>query len=148
MNSQASPFYVLLVFFYTTDPLVYTLPVDKWDQHVHTEAFNRECSAQSKRLSSSSSGSDLSEHIKLREKDDSSSSSSNLTSAESSSHVVPKLEANLYYFGIRGRRQLGPKLVYRMSEDVFPPPSRPEQDPATMHLLPTSCHNTLRHVTL
>src|SRR5258708_20214666 len=108
MNSQASPFYVLLVFFYTTDPLVYTLPVDKWDQHVHTEAFNRECSAQSKRLSSSSSGSDLSEHIKLLEKDDSSSSSSNLTSPESSSHAVPSLNANLYSFGSHGPRQHAP----------------------------------------
>ncbi|KAH0588817.1 hypothetical protein H2248_004617 [Termitomyces sp. 'cryptogamus'] len=47
-------FYVLLVF-PIIDPLIYTPLVDKWDQHVHSEAFDRECHAQARRLSSSSS---------------------------------------------------------------------------------------------
>ncbi|KAI0028686.1 hypothetical protein K488DRAFT_89481 [Vararia minispora EC-137] len=120
--------YVLLVF----------LSVN-WDAHVHSEAFDRECDAQSKRLSTSSSGSNSSEHLKLWDHDDASS----LTFVDSTSHGVPKLEAYLYYFGIRGRRQLGPKLIYRTSTDVFTPPSGPAQNLRMMQLLPVYEHAKL-----
>lgn len=126
-----------MVFFYT-DSLVYPSKlVINWDEHVHTEAFDRACDAQYKRLSSGSSGSESS-RLKLWEDD-----SSGQTSVESSSHVVPKLEAYLYYYGLRGDRELGPKLVYRTSKDVFTPPSGPAQDVRTMEVLDVDHHEKL-----
>ena len=83
---------------------LYTLLVDYWDEHVHSLAFDNECNAQSKRLSSSSSSSDSSERITLWQDDD----SSHMTLVESS-HEVPRLEKHLYYFGLRGNRHL-PRL--------------------------------------
>ncbi|KAF8273832.1 hypothetical protein EI94DRAFT_1769038 [Lactarius quietus] len=62
---------------------------------------------------------------------------------ESFSHIVPKLEAHLYYFGIRGPRQRGPKLIYRSSRDSFTPPSGPGQDTRVMQLLPVYHHDKL-----
>ena len=51
-----------------------------------------------------------------------------------SSHEVPKLEKYLYYFGLRGNRRLGPKLVFRTSTDAFTPPTGPEHDPRVIQL--------------
>ena len=56
-----------------------------------------------------------SDHSSLWEKD---SSSSSVSSVESSCYNVSKFEAHLYYFGIRGRRRRGPKLIFRTSKDV------------------------------
>ncbi|CAE6507643.1 unnamed protein product [Rhizoctonia solani] len=100
----------------------------------------KECIAQSKIFLSSSNGSEPSKRIKIWGKDDDSSDG---TSVGSSIHAVPKLEAYLYYFGIRGRRHLGPKLIYRTSKDVFTSPSGPEQDARIMRLLPVYTHNKL-----
>jgi hypothetical protein len=58
------------------------------------------------------------------------------TSVGSSRCEVSELEAHLYYFGIRGPRHWGPKLIFRTSKDVSTPPSGPENDPRTMRLLP------------
>ncbi|CAE6450737.1 hypothetical protein ACGC1H_006560 [Rhizoctonia solani] len=110
-----------------------------WDRYVYSEAFNRDCNAQSKRLSSSSSGSDPYEPLKLWDSDDASS----LTSVDSSSHGVSKLEAYLYYHGLRGNRKLGPKLVYRTSTDIFLPPSGPSQDLRKIQLLTVHEHAKL-----
>ncbi|KAI0049139.1 hypothetical protein FA95DRAFT_1538795 [Auriscalpium vulgare] len=66
-----------------------------------------------------------------------------VTSADSSSHEVPKLEKQLYYFGLRGNRRLGPKLVFRTSTDVFTPPTGPENDARVMQLLGVYDHNKL-----
>jgi hypothetical protein len=73
----------------------------------------------------------------LQDDDDSS-----MTPVESS-HEVPKLEKYLYYFGLRGNRRLGPKLVFRTSTDVFVPPTGPEQDTRAMQLLGVYDHNKL-----
>lgn len=62
---------------------------------------------------------------------------------KSSSHVVPKLEAHLYYYGLRGDRELGPKLVYRTSKDVFTPSSGPVQDVRTIEVLDVDHHEKL-----
>ena len=115
-----------MVFFYT-DPLV----VDNWEEHVHSPTFDRECNAQSKRLLSSSSSRyrESSESIRLWQDDDSSESS----------HEVPYL----YYFGLRGNRHPGPKLIFRTSTDVFVPPTGPEHDPRVMQLLSVYDHNKL-----
>ncbi|KAG9006378.1 hypothetical protein FRB94_000842 [Tulasnella sp. JGI-2019a] len=65
-----------------------------------------------------------------------------MTSVDSS-HEVSKLEKHLYYFGLRGNRLLGPKLVFRTVEDVFTPPTGPEHDSRVMQLLPVYDHRKL-----
>jgi hypothetical protein len=94
---------------------------------------------QSKRHSSSSSVSSPYEHLKLWDSDDASC----LTSADSSAHGVSKLEAYLYYHGLRGNRKYGPKLIYRTSTDIFLPPSGPSQDLRKMQLLTVHNHSKL-----
>ena len=69
--------------------------------------------------------------------------SSLLSFVDTSSHAVSKLEADLYYRGIRGQNRLGPKLIYRSSKDVFTPPSEPERYFRTMELLPATHHDKL-----
>ncbi|KAI1791811.1 hypothetical protein LXA43DRAFT_1136373, partial [Ganoderma leucocontextum] len=59
-----------------------------------------------------------------------------------SPYDVSKLEADLYYFGIRGPRHRGPKLIFRTSKDVFTAPG-PEQDPRLMRLRPVYEHHKL-----
>ena len=81
-----------------------------------------------------------SDYSSLWEKDTFSSSVSYI---ESSRYDVSKLEAHLYYFGIRGPRRLGPKLIFRTSKDVFTAPSGPEQDPRLMRLRPVYEHHKL-----
>ena len=113
-------------------------PVDDWDDHVHSQAFNPECSVQSMRHSSSSGSNDSSERIRLLQDD----SSSSMTSFESS-HELPELEKFLYYFGLRGIRHYGPKLIFRTSTDVFTPPTGPEHDARMMQLLGVYDHSKL-----
>jgi hypothetical protein len=110
-----------------------------WDQYVFSEAFDRDCDTQSKRHSSSASGSSPNEHLKLWDSDDASS----LTSVDSSGHGVSKLEAYLYYHGVRGDRKSAPKLIYRTSTDTFSPPSGPSQDLRNMQLLTVHGHGKL-----
>ncbi|PIL29195.1 hypothetical protein GSI_09244 [Ganoderma sinense ZZ0214-1] len=74
----------------------------------------------------------------LRENEEVSSTSS----PGSSPYEVSKLEADLYYFGIRGPRFLGPKLIFRTSKDVFTPPV-PERNARRMQLIPVYEHNEL-----
>ena len=50
-------------------------------------------------------------------------------------HDVSKFEKHFFYFNIRGDGQLGPKLVYRSSEDKFTPPAGPENDPRSIRPL-------------
>lgn len=124
-----------IVFSILTRP--FTLLVDNWERHVHSPAFDDECRARSKRLSSNYNDSDHSpERSNLWEEDD-------YSSVETSDHSISKLEAYLYYFGIRGRRRRGPKLIYRVSKDVFTPPSGPEQDNRVMQVLPVHNHDAL-----
>lgn len=53
-----------------------------------------------------------------------------------SPYDVSNMEAYLYYFGLRGLKRRGPKLIFRTSKDIFKMPSGPEQDVRTMQLLP------------
>lgn len=129
--SHSTSEFLLLGFLYTDLPL---LAFD-WDAHVHSEAFDRECLS----ARSTSSRSSASEHLRLWDDDNPSS----FISVDSTTHGVPKLEAHLYYYGIRGKRQLGPKLTYRTSTDVFTPPSGPVQDLRMMQLLPVYEHPKL-----
>ncbi|KAG9079917.1 hypothetical protein FRC06_007320 [Ceratobasidium sp. 370] len=110
--------------------------LNAWNKHVRSLAFDKECAAQFKRLLSSPRWSDPSERIGPSQDDDSSTS-------VNSSHEVPKLEKHLYYFGLRGDRHLGPKLVFRTSTDVFTPPTGPSPDPRITQLLGVHDHNKL-----
>ncbi|KAI0029494.1 hypothetical protein K488DRAFT_80135 [Vararia minispora EC-137] len=117
-----------------------TLELVNWDDYVFTEGFDRACDSQSKRQSPSSSvSSSYEHHMKLWDRDDASS----LTSVDTSRHGVPKLEAYLYYHGLRGNRKPGPKLIYRTSTDIFLPPSVPSQDLREMQLLTVHNHGKL-----
>ncbi|KAH9945505.1 uncharacterized protein BXZ73DRAFT_96322 [Epithele typhae] len=100
-------------------------------RYVFSEGFDRDCDTQSKRHLVGPSGSSPNEHLKLWDDDDASS----LTWVDSSRHGVSKLEAYLYYQGIRGDRKHAPKLIYRTSTDIFSPPSGPSQDLRKMQLL-------------
>ena len=74
---------------------------------------------------------------------DKDSFSSSVSYVESPRYDISKLEAHLYYFGIRGPRRLGPKLIFRTSKDVFTAPSGPEQDPRLMRICPVYEHHKL-----
>ncbi len=84
-----------------------------WDQYVFSERFDQACDTQSRRHLSSFLS--LSSQYKLGDSD----GTSGLTSVvDSSDHGVSKLEAYLYYHGLRGDRS-APKLIYRTSTDIF-----------------------------
>ena len=117
---------------------------DTLEPHVHSPAFDKECAVYSKRIGNVplSDDSDIdhpSDHSSLWEN----GSSCSVSSVESSPHEVPKLEAYLYYFGLRGPRRRGPKLIFRTSKDVFTAPSGPEQEPRHMQLRPVYEHHIL-----
>ena len=121
------------------------LVIDTLELHIHSLAFDKECAAYSNRISNVplSDDSDIdysSDHSSLWEND---SSSFSVSSVESSPHEVPKLEAYLYYFGLRGPRRRGPKLIFRTSKDVFTAPSGPEQELRHMQLRPVYEHHIL-----
>ena len=80
------------------------------------------------------------DRVKLWDNDDASST----TFVDPSHHGVSKLEAYLYFHGLRGNRKFGPKLIWRSSTDVFSPPSGPSQDVRTMQLLTVHEHGRLR----
>ncbi|KAF8916896.1 hypothetical protein CPB85DRAFT_1288523, partial [Mucidula mucida] len=80
----------------------------------HSPSFDAECVASGKRRPQFyRSDSDYSNRSSVREDDSSSSSNP---------YDVSKLEAYFYYFGIRGYRHRGPKLIFRTSKDVFTAP--------------------------
>ena len=115
---------------------------DTLELHVHSPAFDEQCAVYSRGIGKVPlfDDSDLDYfHGSLWEMD----SSSSVSSVESSSYDVSKLEAHLYYFGIRGPRRWGPKLIFRTSKDVFPVPSGPEQDARLMRLRPVYEHHKL-----
>jgi hypothetical protein len=116
--------------------------VNTWEHHVHSQAFDKECAVYSKGIGRGPPSDDRdsdysSDHSSLWEKDPS------ICSVESSRYDVSKLEAHLYYFGIRGASRRGPKLIFRTSKDVFTAPSGPEQDLRLMRLLPVYEHHKL-----
>ncbi|EKM56437.1 uncharacterized protein PHACADRAFT_118113 [Phanerochaete carnosa HHB-10118-sp] len=121
---------------------------DTFERHVHSAAFDKECAAAAAVYSRwigngpPSDDSDVdysSERSNLWETD----SSSGVPSVDSSPYDVSKLEAHLYYLGIRGPRRWGPKLIFRTSKDIFPVPSGPEPYCRPMRLLPVYEHHKL-----
>ncbi|KAJ3774136.1 hypothetical protein FB446DRAFT_493393 [Lentinula raphanica] len=106
-----------------------------WNSFVFSDAFDQLCHNLPSSDSSSASSASY-DDFNLLASDDASS----IISTDSSAHAVPKLEAYLYYNGIRGKRKLGPKLIYRSSTDVFPLPSGPFQEVRPMQLLTVHEH--------
>ena len=125
------------------DLLVYLFLGIDWDSHAHSEAFDLKCEARSKQLSSSTTGPESSVRYNLWDPDDTSSMTS-----DNSTHGISKLEAYLYYHGLRGDRHLGPKLIYRTSTDVFEAPSQARPDPRKIQLLSTHEHPVLDQLKL
>jgi hypothetical protein len=83
--------------------------------YVHSRVFDEECAMYAKKIGNVDSNIDhSSDHSNLWEPE-----SSSISSVKSSPHEVPRLEAYLYYFGLRGPRCWGPKLIFRTSKDVF-----------------------------
>ncbi|CAE6430643.1 unnamed protein product [Rhizoctonia solani] len=120
-----------------------------WDKYVHSKDFDRACEIQSQGLSSGFSSSTLSSFGTSSSNSSISNSYGDLklwddlTWVDSSNHGVGKLEAYLYYYGLRGNRHPGPKLVYRTSTDIFSPPSGPSQDLRMMQMLTVHDHAQL-----
>ncbi|KAG9082178.1 hypothetical protein FS749_007058, partial [Ceratobasidium sp. UAMH 11750] len=108
---------------------------DNLELYVQTKAFDKECAAYSRETNKRSSFSN-----DIWSNDDDSSS---ISSVETSSHDVPKLEARLYYAGLSGPGGRGPKLIYRTSKDVFIPPDGPEAYRRLMKLVPVYEHHKL-----
>jgi hypothetical protein len=116
---------------------------DTLELYVHSAAFDKECATYAKEIDKGCPSNDrdgtYSNHSNLWEMD----SSSSVSSVKSSPYDVSKFEAHLYYFGIRGPRCWGPKLIFRTSKDVFTAPLWPEQDVHLMRLLPVYEHHKL-----
>ena len=137
---QASSF----TFYWSSSILTHSysfLVYDASELYVLSTAFDEECAVRSKEISKgllSDDGSSgySSDHSSLWEEDPPSSISS-------IPHNVSKLEAHLYYFGIRGPRRWGPKLIFRTSKDVFRAPSGPGQDVRLKQLRPVYEHHKL-----
>ena len=99
----------------------YTFIVDDiWELHVQSPTFDQECAAYFKRIAKGPPSDDSDSY--------NSDDNSLLEDSSLSRYDVSKLEAYLYYFGIRGPRRRGPKLIFRTSKDVFVAPSGPEQN--------------------
>jgi hypothetical protein len=115
-------FYVLLVFFLTdrSDPLHTFLALELY-------VLDKQSAMYARAPRSDLDYSDLSDPW---EKD---------SSVESSRCDVSELEANHYYFCMRGPRRWGPEFIIRMSKDVFTAPSKPE--PRLVRLLPVYEHH-------
>ncbi|KIO20956.1 hypothetical protein M407DRAFT_10635 [Tulasnella calospora MUT 4182] len=93
------------------------------EQYVNTPEFDQQCSKPAHhRAALSSDRCNTSDEESFWSDDDSVSST---TTVESTPYEVSKIEANLYYAGVRANGR-GPKLVYRTSGDKFEEPSGPE----------------------
>lgn len=106
--------------------------------HVYSPAFDEECAVHAR--SQSSDTSDIDDH---------GGPDGSLYDVKSDTPASPYdvsiIEAYLYYFGLRGLKQRGPKLIFRTSKDIFKGPLGPAQDVRPMQLLPVyeEHHNIL-----
>lgn len=104
--------------------------------YVHSPAFDEACKhARVPESNDSNSDYYASYHSNLLEND-------SFEASPGSPYDVSKLEAYLYYSGIRGFRRRGPKLIFRTSKDIYTPPL-PEHDTRFMQLLPVYEHHKL-----
>ncbi|KAJ3836427.1 hypothetical protein F5878DRAFT_718411 [Lentinula raphanica] len=109
-----------------------------WHEFVLTDAFDQFVS----RSPPSNSGDYVShDRYNLLEDGDNDNTTS-IISIDSSVHGVPKLEAYMYYNGVRGGKR-GPKLIYRTSTDVLPFPFGPFQYVRLIQLLTVHEHAKL-----
>ncbi len=90
-----------------------------------TARFDQECSAKAHVHASSSDNESIWS---------SSTGESTATTVESDPHEPSRIEAHLYYAGLRPKGR-GPKLVYRDSSDVYEEPWGPEEYKRLMRLV-------------
>jgi hypothetical protein len=112
--------------------------------NVESPEFDEQCARISRAitqgiLSDNSDSKSSFVHSNLWEQEEEEDSVSSIGSP----YDVSKPEAYLYYFGIRGPRRLGPKLIFRTSTDKFTAPLMPGQDLRLMQLLPPCGHSIL-----
>jgi len=101
---------------------------------VKTAEFDQECTEKARKAALS-----LDEHSDFSSSEfdslwPSSESESSATTVESSPHEPSRIEAHLYYAGIRENGR-GPKLIYRDSSDVYVEPTGPEEYKRLMRLV-------------
>jgi hypothetical protein len=109
------------------------LPVEEsLEDYVKTARFDQECSAKAHvHASSSDESSDSSDNQGIW---CSSTNESTATMVESDPHEPSRIEAHLYFAGLRPKGR-GPKLIYRDSSDVYEEPSGPEEYKRLMRLV-------------
>lgn len=97
-----------------------------------TAEFDKECTEKARKSALSSD-----EHSDSSDEFDSlwpsSESESSVTTVESP-HEPSRIEAHLYYAGLRANDR-GPKLIYRDSSDVYVEPTGPEEYKRLMRLV-------------
>jgi len=96
--------------------------VDNLEEYVNTTEFDAKCSEIARELASSSDESSDSDENSIWS---TSNSVSAATTVESDLYAVSRIEAHLYYAGVRAKGH-GPKLIFRTSDDEFEEPSGPE----------------------
>lgn len=106
--------------------------MENLEDYVNTARFDQECSAKAHlHASSSDESSDSSDNESIWS---SSTSGLTATTVESDPYKPSRIEAHLYYAGLRPKGR-GPKLVYRDSSDVYEEPSGPEEYKRLMRLV-------------
>lgn len=99
-----------------------------------TAEFDKECTEKARKSALSSDERSVSSSSELDSLWPNSESESSATTAESSPHEPSRVEAHLYYAGIRENGR-GPKLIYRDSSDVYVEPNGPEEYKRLMRLV-------------
>ncbi|KAJ3769869.1 hypothetical protein FB446DRAFT_810223 [Lentinula raphanica] len=108
-----------------------------WHEFVLTDLFD-----QSVSHSPPSNSGDYVSYDRYDLSEDGDDDTPSIISIDSSVHGVPKLQAYMYYNGVRGGK-CGPKLIYKTSTDVLPYPTGPFQFFRLIQLLTVHEHAKL-----
>lgn len=99
-----------------------------------TAGFDKECTKKARKSTLPSNEHSDSSSDEFDSLWPSGESESSVTTVKSSPHEPSKIEAHLYYAGIRENGR-GPKLIYRDSSDVYVEPTGPEEYKRLMRLV-------------
>ncbi|EJT98039.1 hypothetical protein DACRYDRAFT_96687 [Dacryopinax primogenitus] len=113
---------------------------DNLEEYVKTAEFDKECAEKARKSALSSDKHSDSSSSEFDSLWSSSESESSVTTVESSPHAPSRIEAHLYYSGIRENGR-GPKLIYRDSSDVYVEPTGPEEYKRLMRLVAVPDHH-------
>ncbi|KAI9453238.1 hypothetical protein BJY52DRAFT_850915 [Lactarius psammicola] len=104
------------------------------EEYVKTAEFDKECTEKARKAALSSDEHSDSSSSEFDSLSSSSESESTATAVEISPHEPSRIEAHLYYAGIRENGR-GPKLIYRDSSDAYLEPTGPEEYKRLMRLV-------------